>query len=76
MIQNPITKYRYKHNLSRKELCRKSGIAYSTLSNVEYGLTNRLRDKTLSAIAEFAQTSPEKLQEEYYRWKQTLKDAV
>lgn len=71
--QNPITKFRKTHKLTRKELAHRSGVSYATLSNIETGLVNDMREHTLTTIAEFTRKTPDDLRKEFTEWRESLK---
>ncbi len=74
-MSNPVTKIRKEKGISRMELCRKSGIAYMTLTAIENGLNNTMRDTTAADIAKFAKADPEHVKKQYTQWKEDLKHA-
>jgi transcriptional regulator with XRE-family HTH domain len=71
--QNPITVFRQAHKLTRKELAHRSGVSYATLSNIETGLVNGMRERTLTTIAEFTRKRPEVLRKEFTEWRESLR---
>ncbi len=73
---NPITIVRELKNITRRELARKTGIPYATLSNIETGCPGHIHAKTAVKIAEFSQQKPSEIQRSYDKWRESLKDAA
>jgi transcriptional regulator with XRE-family HTH domain len=74
--QNPVTQFRKKEGMTRIEMARRSGVSYPTLTVIENGMCNSMKERTVNAIAEFAKCSPSELREEYRKWKQDVKQAA
>ena len=73
-MNNPLKEIRQEQgSISRIEMSRRSGISYQTLTVIENGMVNTLRETTLNAISEFSGRAPHVIQEQYIGWKESLK---
>lgn len=72
---NPIRQNRTDAGLTRAQFSQKTGIAYSTLTALEHGFVNSMREGTLQALSEFTGQTPDGIQEQYQSWKAELRQA-
>jgi transcriptional regulator with XRE-family HTH domain len=70
---NPIKKLRAEQGMSRSEFSRKSGMSYQTLTALENGLCNTMKNKTAAVVAELAQSTPDTIKKEFETWRLSLK---
>jgi len=74
MQKNPILTVRENAGLTRREFSQRAGLTYQTTMTLEKGYNHTLRPETAQRIAEVAKCDPAKLQEDFKRWKQELRE--
>lgn len=73
-MRNPIIELRQRNNIpTRRELARRTGLSYETCSLYETGQRRRITENAVQKFSKVLDVEPQKLQEEYKGWKESLK---
>lgn len=70
MKENPIIQMCREKQMTRRELARKSGVSYWTLTALAGGVVNSMSSRTASKIAKFAGKPADQLREDFVACRQ------
>jgi len=70
LMDNPVRKFREERGLSRSDVCRQSGISYTTLGNIEQGLVLDITLETREKLLAFGY--PDTIDMDYLKWKEEM----